>query len=217
VGLLIYAPLAIFRHIHFLPYAGILLLPGYAWLAGKIVQTTETRFSIRGGILPHYLVLFTFTTWFLLPTFILEKQNKVRDWRIRCPLVSLSRFLDDPEGWGDKPRNVLAFTDSGPELLYRTKHSVYSIPNHRFQRGFIDTYNIMSASTDGISLEIIRNRQVDLILICAPQEDHFFNREDNLETFYDRLSMGKIPAWIRDVKLPDDLCGHFRLYEVRLP
>jgi hypothetical protein len=75
----------------------------------------------------------------------------------------------------------------------------------------------MSASTDGAALEIIKKRRVDLILICKPLEDKLYVQEDGRETFYDRISKGKIPSWIREVSLANDIPGDFRLYEVRLP
>jgi hypothetical protein len=75
----------------------------------------------------------------------------------------------------------------------------------------------MSASTDGEAHEIIRERRVDLVLICTTREDELYLRADGQETFYDRISKGKIPSWIREVSLPKDIPGDFRLYEVRLP
>jgi hypothetical protein len=74
----------------------------------------------------------------------------------------------------------------------------------------------MSASKDEVAREIIRERRVELIMVYMPLEDHLYVREDGLETFYDRLLLGKIPAWVREVELPDDVCRDFRLYEVSL-
>jgi len=216
IGLLIFAPRAVLK-IRWVPYVGILLLPGYAWLVARIVEGVENRVSGRRIILLRPLIIFISATWLVLPALLLAQKNEDADWRTQCPLPSISRYLDDTEEWGDRPRNILAFADFGPELLYRTKHNVYSIANHRFQRGFTDSYNIMSASSDGEAQEILRRRQVDLILICATREDELYVREDGQETFYDRISKDKIPSWIRDVALSKDISGDFRLYEVRQP
>jgi hypothetical protein len=215
IGLVIFAPRAL-RQVRWAPYVGILFLPAYAWLVSKVLERVENRVSRGQVLLFRPLLLFLCATWYVLPAVLLVQQSIDTNWRIQCPLSSLSRYLDDPEEWGDRPRNILAFADYGPELLYRTKHSVYSIASHRFQRGFTDSYNIMSASTDRKALEIIRGRKVDLILICAPRDDKWYVREDGRETFYDRLSADKIPPWIRKVRLPDDVSEDFRLYEVRL-
>jgi hypothetical protein len=133
IGLVIFAPRALW-HVRWVPYAGALLLPGYAWLVARIVQIVESRLSRRRIMLLRPLILLLCATWFVLPTVLLIQQSKNANLRILCPLASLSRYLNDPEEWGDRPRTILALTDFGPELLYRTKHSVYSIPNHRFQR-----------------------------------------------------------------------------------
>jgi hypothetical protein len=216
IGLLIFAPLGIL-HMRWIPYVGLLLLPGYALLVSRVVAGLENRFSKGRLMLLRPLILFVCLTWYFLPSLLLTQDSQDADWRAHCLLPSISMYLDDPVVWGERPRNILAFADFGPELLYRTKHSVYSISNHRFQRGFTDNYNIMSASSDGEAREIIRERQVDLVLICASREDELYVRADGQETFYDRISKGKIPSWIREVSLPKDIPGDFRLYEVRLP
>ena len=164
-----------------------MLLPGYAWLVSRVVEGVDNRASRGRVILFRPLILFICATWFVLPAILLVQPSKDKNWRINCRLTSLSKYLDDWEEWSDRPRNILAFADFGAELLYRTKHRVYSIASHRFQRGFTDSYHIMSAPTDGEALEIIRKRQVDLILTCAPREDDLYIREDGQETFYDRL------------------------------
>jgi hypothetical protein len=215
IGLLIFAPRAILQT-RWVPYVGILLLPGYAWLVSKVLGDIEHRLSKRKLLLLRPFVVLICATWFLVPTGLLTLQDKSPASRSDCQLTPIARHLDDSEKWGDRPRNILAFADFGPELLYRTKHSVYSIPNHRFQRGFTDSYHIMSVPTDGEALETIRQRQVELILIRKPFEDKIYIREDGRETFYDRLSAGKITSWIREVRLPDEVCEDFRLYEVRL-
>jgi hypothetical protein len=216
IGLLIFGPRA-FLHVRWVTYVGILLLPGYAWLVSRVVEGVETRVSRRRVLLLRPLIILICATWYMLPALLLVQKNIDADWRTHCPLPSLSRYLDSPAEWGDRPRDILTWADFGSELLYRTKHSVYSIANHRFQRGFTDSYNIMSASTDRQALEVIRERKVDLVLICTTRENELYVRENGQETFYDRISKGKTPSWIREVSLPDDIPGDFRLYEVRLP
>jgi hypothetical protein len=215
MGLLIFVPLA-FRQIRWVPYVGILLLPGYAWLVSRMAEGVENRVSRGQLMLFRPIILFICATWFLVPAGLLSLQDKSPASRSSCRLTPIARYLDDPEKWGDRPRNILAFADFGPELLYRTKHSVYSVPNHRFQRGFTDSYNIMSASTDEEALEVIRERQVELILICKPCEDEIYIREDGRETFFNRISRGEIPAWLLKDAQPDEVCEAFGLYEVRL-
>jgi hypothetical protein len=215
IGLLIFAPRAILQ-IRWVPHVGILLLPGYAWLISRVLENIEHRLSRRKLLLLRPFIVLICATWFLVPAGLLALQNKSPSKRSGCWLAPIARYLDDPEKWGDRPRNILAFADFGPELLYRSKHNVYSIPNHRFQRGFTDSYNIMSASTDEEALEVIRERQVELILICKPCEDEIYIREDGRETFFNRISRGEIPTWLLKDAQPDEVCEAFGLYEVRL-
>ena len=143
------------------------------------------------------------------------------DWdesvREKCLLKSVSQYLDDSTGWGDRPRNIVAFVDFGPELLYRTKHAVYSIPNHRYQRGFTDSYQMLAAADDNFALSIAERRNIELILICPEGvEDTFYRNDDGVETLHDRLSTGRGPWWLREAALPLPLGRSFKLFEVTL-
>jgi hypothetical protein len=210
---LVYLPLA-FREIRWAPYVAILMLPGYAWLVTIIMQEITDRMQgVAAGIL-RITVLVASVIIFALPKAIagdIDPESKTSD----CPLIAVSRFLDDPRGWGDRQRNILAFTDFGPELLYRTRHSVFSIPSHRFHAGFSDSYHIMSALNDGQALEKIRERDVDLVLVCpGGHEDHFYARKDGKEIFHQRISAGRAPEWLNEIALPADAAQSFRFYAV---
>ena len=134
-----------------------------------------------------------------------------------CPLSSLAAFLAEPDGLGGQPRQVMAFVDFGPELLYRTPHSVYSIPNHRFQPGFTATYEVMTADSTGRAADLIRENGVELIVVCPdwPLEDHFYGGSTgNPDGFYRVLAEGTAPDLLRELQLPDGIARHFRLYSV---
>ena len=126
-----------------------------------------------------------------------------------CPLTALSRVLTDPSGFGDRQRRVMAFVDFGPELLYRTPHAVFSIPNHRFQAGFTATYEAMTAPTDREAEAILRDNGVDLLVLCPewPLEADFYGSDGGPGMFYGRLLAGTVPPYLQPVTLPDDLVG----------
>lgn len=134
-----------------------------------------------------------------------------------CPLSSLAGFLADPDGLGKQSRRLMAFVDFGPELLYRTPHSVYSIPNHRFQPGFTTTYQVMTAESAGQAERLMRNSQVELVLVCPdwPLEGQFYGgAAGNPDGFYNALTTGAVPGFLREVTLPAHLARHFRLYAI---
>lgn len=134
-----------------------------------------------------------------------------------CPLAPLSAFLADPDGLGSQSRRVMAFVDFGPELLYRTPHAVYSIPNHRYQPGFTATYRIMTADSTSVAQTLIRQNRVELIVVCPnwPVEAQFYGgHSGNADGFYYELASGAASGFVEAVRLPDDVARHFRVYSV---
>ncbi len=134
-----------------------------------------------------------------------------------CPVGAMARYLGQPDGLGAEPRRLMAFVDFGPELLYRTPHSVYSIPNHRFQPGFTETYQVMTAQGAAPAERLIRESGVQLLLVCPdwPLEAQFYGgAAGNPGGFYTVLAGGPVPGFLREVALPATLSRHFRLFAV---
>ena len=75
----------------------------------------------------------------------------------------------------------------------------------------------MSAIDDAQALKLVKDRQIDLILVCPDgHENNFYASEDDTEILHKRLSSNNAPAWMEQIKLPDDLAGSFKLYQVNL-
>ena len=134
-----------------------------------------------------------------------------------CPLAALSRVLADPDGLGNRPRRVMAFVDFGPELLYRTPHAVFSIPNHRYQSGFTATYRAMTARSSERAEAVLREYGVELLVICPewPLEAEFYGGDGGRGIFYGDLLAGRVPAFLEPLALPDALVGRFALFAMR--
>ena len=134
----------------------------------------------------------------------------------KCPISSLARYLDREDGFGDRPRLIAAMIDHGPELVYRTKHSVLAGPYHRNRQGILDNFRIITAGDDAESRRLIGRRGVELILLCpVASERKVFRSGTTGSTLYLRLLEGDTPTWLRQVELPASLAEYFRLYEVR--
>ena len=212
---LVYIPLSVME-LRWAPYTAILMLPAYIWLVIILMQqaTDTLRGSMAGltriGILVGSVVIFA------LPTVLFSEEEEEGNTKTaECPVIPISEYLSDPTVFGQTPHNLLAFTDFGPELLYRTPHSIYSIPSHRPHSGFNDSYTIMTASDDDEARKLVKKRAIDLILTCpGGHEDHFYARSDDLPTLYERLNSGSIPEWLQTVDLPENLNEHFRLFQV---
>jgi hypothetical protein len=212
---LVYIPLS-FNEVRWADYSVILMLPGYTWLIAALMKYVTDTYKGKGAGLISVLVLVSSAMIFILPEVIFrehEKEEKTHS----CPLIPVSEHLSDPATWGDRPRSLLAFTDFGPELLYRTPHSIFSIPSHRYHSGFNHSYEIMSATDDTQALKLVKERQIDLILICpGGHENNFYASADDTETLHKRLSSNNAPAWLEQIKLTDELARSFNLYQVNL-
>jgi hypothetical protein len=111
----------------------------------------------------------------------------------RCSLLEVGALLNDPE-WFPMPELILAHTDYGPELLYRTRHSVLSIPNHREQPGYRLTREILGHSDHEEAARMLRDRGVGGIVLCSGDiTTGFFRFPDAPEPFVEWLARGGVP------------------------
>jgi hypothetical protein len=117
---------------------------------------------------------------------------------------------------GPQPQTLLAQTDYGSELLYRTPHRVLSIPNHRPQPGFAATWRILTATNERAARAELARFGVDWILLCpsATERALFAVPDARQPTLYQRLADGKAPPWLRPLPLEEDLAADARLFEV---
>ena len=212
---LIYLPLAC-REVRWVPYVAILMLPGYAWLVANIMQWIADKVQGASAGILRITTLAASVAIFALPGVLLsDSASKEKAAGNACPLIPISSFLNESDQSKDETKHLLAFTDFGPELLYRTRHSVLSIPSHRPHAGYTDSYNIMAALEDEQALRIIRKRQISLLLICPEgHEARIYDREDKKEIFHQRLARGDTPSWLTEITLPPGLAETFKLYTV---
>jgi hypothetical protein len=214
IGLLIYLPLACMQ-VRWSPYVTILSLSPYAMWTSKILELIKNKFLKWRAIFLRVSLLFLILFWPYLLVLVFSGDEITGDNK-GVSFTVLTKFLDDPYGLGASPKNILAFPDFGPELVYRTKHSVYTIQSHRYHAGFRDNYTIMTAAADETARYIIEKRKVDLILIClkGAENNNYYIRDDKQATFHDRLVNNKIPIWIKEVKLPPELEAEYKLFRI---
>lgn len=132
-----------------------------------------------------------------------------------CPLLAVTEILNRPE-WVDRPRTIVASANFGAEIMYRTPHKVVATVSHRNTQGVYDGYRMFSAKDEAVVLALVRERRVDLLLLCPDtSHDGYFLTQGRDGTFYQRLENGDLPGWLREVPLPDKAARAFRLFEVR--
>lgn len=218
IGVLLFLPLA-FKEIRWVPYAELLILLPYTHLMGRIFQRfADPLRAPWNGVVKMGLVIVC-AMWFLLVgAKVLEaEQSGITGTTPQdCPMIPLSQYLNDPDGWGREEQTLLAFVDFGPELLYRTSHRVIMTPYHRNTDGILDAHRIMSDPTGETAKNLLKTRRVDLIVTCpsSPTESSFFQAPNGAESFYDRLDHGTIPQWLHEVPLPTSLGEHFKVFQV---
>ncbi len=119
-------------------------------------------------------------------------------------------------GLGASPKRILAFPDYGPELLYRTPHSVFSIPNHRNQPGFRRGYRILSTNDFTESEALLRESETDLIVICPGRSrERYYSQDTDGRSLFQALSAGEYPDFLEPLVLPEALSRNFKVYAVK--
>jgi hypothetical protein len=200
--------------LRFAPFTEVLLAVVLAELLGRLlalserVTVTPARIVLRTGLMLGLL------TGFIALGALLSGPTKASTVRARCQLENAYALLGQPQGFGDRPRIVLAHFNHGPELLYRTPHSVVASPYHRNVAGLLDSDRIFGARDDAAARRLIDRRGVELVLLCPNGPALAQAAAKGGSTFVGRLSQGQVPAWLRPVQVPAELAGAFRLYEV---
>ena len=215
---LAFVPLT-FYQIRWASYSETVLILPYADMAAVITARLAARYpeQILGVIRPF--VITAMCIWVFAPGAIAEPSvagntSLIVSARNNCPIKELSAVLNDTSSSGQKPKTILALIDFGPEILYRTRHSVLSIPNHRPQPGFSASYRIMTSADYAQSRRLLADNQVDLIAICTGSaETWFYDTEESGRTLYQSLADGTPPAFLAPVPLPKN-AGGFRLFRV---
>ncbi len=135
----------------------------------------------------------------------------------RCGYDEVIGTLNDPAGIGASAKRVIAFVDFNPEILYRTRHYVYSAPNHRPQPGYTQTYELMAESDMAAVPGRLTEMRAEYLLICIDNSERAFYRTfSQTRNFHDRLVGSEMFFFLRPVRLPPK-AGYLRLYKVILP
>lgn len=217
LGALLFVPLATYQG-RWSPYAILFILPSYAVLLASGLQWLEKKHVRQNFWLSiKRMGLYAFAMlWFFVPELLItDNSSASANSTQECSLKDISGFLQQKAPWSSRPYNILTFTDYGPELIFRTHHTVLSIPNHRFQQGFTDTYTIFHTTDEAIAYEQSLSSGVELILVCKLQKADIFSRKDDQKGFQDQLKDGNYPYWLQPIPLPESLAEQFALFAVQ--
>ena len=131
----------------------------------------------------------------------------------------MPRASDDapsqPTAMGGRGLTILGSANFGPEILYRTNHKVLGTLHHRNSAGILDSVGILGGADEAEVRRLVRERRVDLILLCPGSgDDGYLVGRNGGPILYRRLENGEAPGWLREAPLPPELGQSFRLFEV---
>lgn len=137
-----------------------------------------------------------------------------------CDMAGLQAVLNDPARFGDHPRLIINSISSGPELLFRTQHSVLSAPYHTNLSGNVDTTRFFATPLAFEAEEIAQKRGAELVVMCRAVPNMYMHPATAVKggggivgpTFIQLLMSGKAPAWLKMVK--DPRLTNYVVYEI---
>lgn len=198
-------------------YAEILFAVAAAEFLSRSLNRLDLHLSKHLQPLVHFLLvsLICFSMFnlgtILQPFFPRQAQTRPN---LNVPLARLSKYLNEVTADGP-PRRILTHVFSGPEIIYRTRHEVIATPYHRNAAGILYAYEVMTAPTPEVAERLLRERHVDLIILCLEtNEAEIFSRQGVESTFYQRLRRGDALNWLKPLTLPADLASSFQVFEV---
>ena len=131
-----------------------------------------------------------------------------------CEATKIALYLR--ETYSDRPYRMFNFIYAGPSLMFHSHHEVVATPYHRNTAGIVDNIKFFRAIDPAPALSLIKQRGIDLILICPDDpEASNYRQIGGPPTLLMRLEQGPAPAWLLPVQLPADLAENYKLFQVR--
>lgn len=202
---------------HWAAYPVIIAVPGATILGQYLMEKANASDRLGPIVRPFAVLGITFGPMILgmLVLGLAPPRNVVVAFR-ECPITQLAPVLNNPNGLGASQKRIAAFVDLGPEILYRTGHAVFAIPNHRLQPGYTQLYQLMLEPDLEAAKARLGEMRADLVLICRSEgERKVYFKEPKPDAFYERLYRNSVPDFLKPVDLPPDLTEKFRLFEVQ--
>ena len=223
LGLCVFVPMTLAQS-RWSPYGGLFALIVYTHFACRLVAAVQNRVAPTALSVVRPLLVVALVLWPISPFVAMADRMEAQieaKAAMNCDIGGVAVFLGDPGGLGATRAQLMAFVDYGPELLYRTPHSVLAIPNHRPQPGFTASYQAMTATDMGEAEAILRGVHTDLVLVCDANVPRNFygsrasrDGESDTPTLHEALNEGAPPAFLSPVALPPDVGPNLKLYAV---
>jgi hypothetical protein len=215
VGFAMFVPLACYQ-VRWMGYAAVMSVPLAALTLTAAIRGLRITLPQASAGAVSLVIILSAAVGFNAPTFMPSKADRQSSVLLNAEgsaLRDLASHLSDPNGLGSQKLNILAYVDFGPELMYRTPHAVFAMPNHRPQPGFVTSYHAMSAEDPQRARSLIQDLGVDLILVSTHSiEASFYDPSGDKDTFQKQLLDGRIPAWLEEDELPEGISEGYRIF-----
>jgi len=200
-----------------MPMILVLMIPGHGLVAALAFSALpKTRLIVR--VPTRVALALAVLIGPVIAQSIVHKTEKSDQKTVltHCTVNELARWL----GSALPPTpslNIMALADLGAELMYRTPHNVYAIPNHRYQPGFTMRWAVISAPTQAEARAKAAEAQVDILLVCDFAGDiDPRNPTQPPPPFKTQLLRGDVPEWLDPLPAPDTVSDTVRVFRVRL-
>jgi hypothetical protein len=131
-----------------------------------------------------------------------KSENKEEDKKTPNPKNDFQKNLElfnVIDSLSATPVVIMASCNDGPELLYRTKHSVVAAPYHRQKEGIIASHGVLQEKFDENRIkEILKNTKTAYIFIRKSDK-----KLSSISSLSGMVNAGFVlPSWLSVVKIP---------------
>jgi len=221
LALAVFVPMALYQA-RWSTYAEFLFVLPYAALVIAILDQLDrgglpaTRNAQMARAAARGAVVAGMATLFLLLAVLVYKAEDHGPKGPGCRLSDMAALMGTEPALAMPPKRIMSLVYYGPEIIYRSRHSVVGTPYQRNRTGILDTVNFFSDTGGETASGIARQRGLDQVMIClhAGEGKWYRTKDGEPDSLYEKLSANDPPAWLSAVTLPDRLSGAFRLYAV---
>lgn len=211
-GIILFAALSVYQ-VRWAAYAGVLLVFIMSHLQEKGLERTARicNTALRTVLQVAMILVVAFGT----PIWSIVMTKPVEEGRPQAYSQTEHTLTAVLKGY-EAPQTVLASVNYSPRILYETKHRVIATPYHRNTAGILYWDDFIKAKTDDAAREILRQRNVNLVVIGGEEIDsRRIETPAAQELFVYRVMTGKGPEWLKQVLRPENSQGGFAVFEVQ--
>ncbi len=157
------------------------------------------------GLMESFLIILTLSfISIMIGTPIAQSREEARSESVQfgmdgtCEVKDFMNFLESDLRWPtDQKLIVGAHVNLGLRVVFHTRHQVVGTPYHRNGDAIYDTFTLMKTPDLAVAHDIVRKRQMDMIIICDKRYlEGRTAAADAPKHFFTDLAVGHNPPWL---------------------